>query len=990
MTPPVPVPSKAAIHALRGLALGSSCALGLIVEDRRRRISTLKTAVDNNKKIRTSRQYHGATEALRQAVEDAAVLSGQDIHWHYDAGPSISLEHGQYRATTEVRRPSNTQTDARTVDKEERNSVAEHQAKQLAPQDGPKPRMNSSERTGPRIHAIRPSVGLTTSTDSGGWARPARLSKSATPADKIAEILDLPVPSIKTRLQEPGMLATYKAAFIAGTKMRGASKKKQKEKLNEQWLNVSEALCTYCQENELWQDAQEILGVVVGFGEVDETRFYAHNPFSVIDSLLRDLEADGDAVAGKLDLATRLFVANFEHEPALNIDKISQVAQDLIPRLLQYHQIRQAHQVYWRVLKQLDQTADFTAWFIERLSQYGDHKSVIKYFRLNFTKAATKYTTFETTVNRVLDSVEAMRGARAEPVARALLQCSRFGLTPKAEWLQRLLQSHWDRYQDLQKSHEFFHELVNLGLLSTLKHPESVYQFMVKFAALDGHSQVALYYYEETLKLAPHMRNDVWLNGCMTLTKAKHGCWDDVYLDYSEMRQYARSQPAAYSQAFVALLKVFLDSHTVAETEDFIQTYVEKMDVRLHRYVITLVANKYGEVHDYEGLLAWLQYCRSQGLELDAAFTNAILRNLRLKWKFPYRQLQRVYKRIRRLDLATVDLATTRIMHGAAMEEGNYAGTNIKKRLGTLGTSPSKLPYTFKSANERDVLHAMTEELLRGNPVRAVVIYKRALRFGMPWCPRCFRVAVKASLKRKGENFSITAKLISDTYAEGHDITGAASILIKSQITQFRGPFEEVMANLQSLTTRFESLGLTIESSVMTHAAIMSTQFKQHTRAVEFCRLAMEQSGATNPCFSRQSMRALLSAYWQTLDPVGLRWVVESLPSSPLAADKHAFHLLKSTRRHMLKWNPSSRVNEIIEILEDGIDRARQQRKVAIQVGSLMHNETLRIMSDAAGNIDLGRTEHGHRGQQTNHASDMEKTTLAPDMRTPASVQAYG
>ncbi|KXJ95756.1 hypothetical protein Micbo1qcDRAFT_157817, partial [Microdochium bolleyi] len=57
MTTPVPVPSKAAIRALRGLALGTSCAIGAIVEDRRRRISTLQTAISNKERLQSARQY---------------------------------------------------------------------------------------------------------------------------------------------------------------------------------------------------------------------------------------------------------------------------------------------------------------------------------------------------------------------------------------------------------------------------------------------------------------------------------------------------------------------------------------------------------------------------------------------------------------------------------------------------------------------------------------------------------------------------------------------------------------------------------------------------------------------------------------------------------------------------------------------------------------------------------------------------------------------
>lgn len=986
MTPPVPVPSKAAIHALRGLALGSSCAIGLIVEDRRRRISTLRTAVDNQKKIKTSRHYHGSTEAARHATDDAVVLSGDELHWHYRDGPLSGPEQDASRATARLLPPSKSETGARTRDTEDRIAPAKHHAERPVPEGEAQVRRKPLENAGSRINALRPSADLSRSKDSGGWASAAKMPVMSTPDEKIAEILDLSVSSIKAKLEEPGALATYKAAFMAAMQRRRAFKKK----LDHRWLNVSEALCTSCQEHDLWRDAHEILSDIVRSGELDEGRYYAHAPFAVIDSLLSNLEADGDAIVGKLHLASRLFLANFEDKPALHVDDVKNRGQDLISLLLRYKQMTQVHDVFWRVLKQLERTGDFTAWFIKNLHQHGDHKSVIKYFRLNFSKAATDTATFESTFNRVLTAVETLRGARAEPVARALAQqCNTAGLRPRAGWLIKLLQCHWDRHHDLQMSRDFFAEPLFQDLLSKLVNPEAVYQIMVKISVLAGNKEAALHYREETIRLAPGMQNNVWLNGYTTLMKAKNGLWDEVHDDFTEMKLYAQSQSEAYNQTFVAILKVFTESHTVAQTEEFIKLYVEEMDVRLHRYAVTLVANKYGALHDDLGFLAWLRYCRSQGLALDAAYTNAILRNLRLEWKLPFEVLVKLYKSIRHLDPVMVDDVTIRIMHSSAMEEGNYSGRDLSRRLRILGPLPSNLPHKFRSANERDVLHAMTEVVLRGKPVRAVVMYKRALTFGMPWCPKCFRVAVKASLQRAGDNFGRTTKLISETHAEGHDITDAASMLIKAQITQFRGPFEEVMRNLRALITRFEALGLTIESSVLTHAAVMATQCHQHSRAVDFCMLAMEQSGATNPCFSRQNLRALLSAYWQTLNIDGLRWLVDSLPSSPLAADKKAFGLLKSAKRHMKQWEQSARVEEMMGILQTGINHARQERARKVKFGAMMAKETLRIMSDAAEDLDMARAEDNYRRRESNRASDMEKT-LVPGMRARSSVEAYG
>jgi hypothetical protein len=328
-------------------------------------------------------------------------------------------------------------------------------------------------------------------------------------------------------------------------------------------------------------------------------------------------------------------------------------------------------------------------------------------------------------------------------------------------------------------------------------------------------------------------------------------------------------------------------------------------------------------------------------------------------------------------------------MHSAAMEEGNYSGVNARQRVRMLGASPSKLPYSFRSANERDVLHAMTEELVRGKAGKTVIIYKRALRFGMPWCPKCFRVAVKASLQQEGDNFGMALRLIGEAHEKGHDVTEAAAVLIKAHINQFRGPFEEVMAKLHIMITRFESFGVSVDASILTQTAIMSAQFGQFDRAVSLCKLAMEKIGATNPCFSRQSLRALLLAYGQTLDTSGLRWVVESLRSSGLARDKTAFKLLKETMRHMTKWKTSTRVDEMIEILQSGLDLARQDREAHIKTGTTMYNETLRIISDAVGALNNGQGEHGAEKKLDIHERRATKG-LTPDFQAQATIEAYG
>ncbi|SPO05981.1 uncharacterized protein DNG_08670 [Cephalotrichum gorgonifer] len=68
--PKVPLNPKATTHALRGLALGTSCSLVFLSEERRRRLELARTLVDNGRLIKSLRCYSaGGAEAVQVQVQ---------------------------------------------------------------------------------------------------------------------------------------------------------------------------------------------------------------------------------------------------------------------------------------------------------------------------------------------------------------------------------------------------------------------------------------------------------------------------------------------------------------------------------------------------------------------------------------------------------------------------------------------------------------------------------------------------------------------------------------------------------------------------------------------------------------------------------------------------------------------------------------------------------------------------------------------------------
>ena len=87
----LPVPSEAALRALRNLALGTSCTVaftaGLLTEDRRRRIHVAREVHANAKKLRSSRKYHSAASPSAESSEEQGLRYRDDGFWQADLHP---------------------------------------------------------------------------------------------------------------------------------------------------------------------------------------------------------------------------------------------------------------------------------------------------------------------------------------------------------------------------------------------------------------------------------------------------------------------------------------------------------------------------------------------------------------------------------------------------------------------------------------------------------------------------------------------------------------------------------------------------------------------------------------------------------------------------------------------------------------------------------------------------------------------------------------
>ncbi|KAI1779775.1 hypothetical protein F4818DRAFT_400548 [Hypoxylon cercidicola] len=946
MPPSLPVPSKAAIHALRGIALGTSCAIGAIVEDRRRRISTLKTAISNKEKLKSAKQYHGTANPVALHL-DEAILAGDEVHWYQ--WDERSRTSGDYPMVKRVQRRNSTHYASRGA----RGTIP------LEPEDMSE---SSSSSTTAGAQLSSPQHTQRTAVPSpNGLFRPPTFPQTRTDSavTNALESLQTGKTTIaKQRSRKAGPLADIVTRILTSKDEERLDRALKKffelsqthcslKQFDDEWIALSAQLSKECQEKGRWEDASKVLSTTASAGPLDEHQFYAHEPIPIIEFWLRQVDENGRCPPEAITTASRLFLTTFKEKPHMKNADLERIGRKLFALniLLDRSSLSVAHKIYWRVVGLFENPVEFIGWAIQGLYRYEDYKNVVKYFLLNFSKMSPDPECYNKTVDCVISAVEDMKGWKASQTLRALERMKRplTGLL-RSRWLMRLLQAHWSHSQDFLGVVALFDEISSMGLLDKVSHPMGIYRVMVELSLKAGEDDRARSYYNVLIQKYPDMSGDVALKGYIALALAKAGDWDSVFDAFTEMRALRLGQEKEYGNTFIMVLKVFAETHPASEVRDFVSKYTNVLGVHMHRYMVTIVANKYGECHDVSGFMSWIMYCCRAGFALDSSLVNAVLHNCSTKWELSYPELQQVFLKIQELDPNLINDVTHRIMSRSALTAGRGRPSH-----GPLSRTiaVNKLAYVGRTTNRRDVYEAMNQVMHIGRPATVISIYKRALNFGMPFCRYCLRLAVLAALKNPNSGSNTAIALIHTAYEQGDDVSLAVSAFIRFQFNNIQASADEALLLMRNLIAQFEAMHIIIDTAVLTQMAIVCTRVGYFDRAIALCNLAAQRGGHANVCFSRQSIKAMLLAYSAQSDLEGMKKLIDDILVSKYSADRSVMLYLKSNRRTVQKYHPSATRDALLDTIEYGLETVGTGRAKDREDGKMISQETLRIMQEA-------------------------------------------
>ena len=1009
MSSSLPVPSKAALTALRGLVLGTSCTLALIAEDRRRKINNAVRVVENGQKIKSAKRYRAGGTALAVAMEEEALWDpgfGLALHQHSNnsepatpallftgerrnQGMQLGRQHGVVKMT-EAPAVGWMRAEAEV---EAEDDVAPEQTivHNTDSTNSPPPPSQSARRVKPPKRApVQLPPKLTTPPTSGpSWMHTTVNAKAlkayAFPTND--EIVAQVRRACDTK--DHRQIAAALRAVLEAMHHKAAP-----DNLDGPWIESTALLCRTCQEQGLLDDAAKLLYRVINWGPMEESAYVSHEPFALIDSLLARTELSEqtrDAYVANVDTAVNLFVPKFTDRPTGVNLQVYSLGRKLLEVCFSANRLHRIFGVHRRCnLVAGADSNDLTGWFLTKLHEKQDYTSVVKVFCSTFAQSSPTKASVHAIGDMVVDSVELAHNHRPEDVFNTLQSiCASLGdtrLNPK--WVIKLFVSHWKKHGNFGEIEAMFEQLQSPRLEDTVYRSENIYRVMVELALEAGEAAKADSYFAAAVAQEGALASDVRLLGVTARFHAAAGDWDAVRADFEAMNQSGTPSDKAYGQVFVPVLKAYAERHTVRETEAFLKSYVDELKVPLCSFTVTLMAKQYGAARDVDSLIGWLDYCSQADFPVDAAFSNSILVRCRRQWKLPFRDLRTLFRKLQVLNPDFVDKHTEQIMADAALTDSKHGGKAAKGRLLSLRVDVNKAPHHGKHAPVEDVIMAMKEALACKCPLRALRIYKRAFHLNMPYSEQALRLAIRAQLTAAPKNYTEAYELLrkaSSRNAESRnpssrtaDITPVTTSLLAhhlSTITSTATTPASAETTIQSALAQYRASGHPLTPAILNRAALACLGAGHFRGAVAYALQAADTSSPAGAaagggaCFNLPNFRVLLAAYAELLDVEGLRDTVARGVAAPYGQEAACRSALRHARsRVMLSTaRPGATREERVaarEVLEGGIGRCVEGRRRLRGEGRRLEEEAVRIMRRAARDmeVDMGAGGSGWAG----------------------------
>ncbi|ROT39417.1 hypothetical protein SODALDRAFT_332860 [Sodiomyces alkalinus F11] len=943
MSAPSPVPSKAAIRALRGLLFGTSCSIVLLAEERRRRISIARSAVENGRKLKSLRRYSSAGAATLEALREEAATDPTFGNW--------SLSTSSYTISPEseaLRRSDSNWNDEDVLDlgpdpRQPRLSVRRKGVRSGSTRKHPNERdaettpSNSQTSDSPHTYAVRSSDQRTeahfTLTQhslprtkifvdaSQSGANASQLSIKAALDEFWASNRDkMRVDSTLRQLQiHPDVVQPDRSAPSAALQLlrRAYDDVSHAEDVPTWYLELSRLLCLACQHEGDYDVAGRILDILVRHGPLRLEDYTAHRPFKIMRSLMFRPVRDANESKDQIDLVARLFLADIPD------DQDSRTAYAALARKVVTKYVVLGHfdaaSEFFELSQRICQFKTETViWFIDHLQRSGHHVEAIDAFVRSFHNSSDLSDRPDLEYDSILHSVISTNGYRALEIFQSMhwLQGDRAFHAKSAALIQiiQIIQRCWESSKNYERTNCLFEELEANDFYG-FQNTYDIQSLMIRIDLEAGKMTVAQSRFFQLCAAYPQGKADIELRCAFSLPYAAVGDWRRVRAVFESARNMAPFDPVQqeqYDAAFSRVLQMFRKNHTWGETEEFVEDFIGNLGVTLDRSLVRSIADRHGRCRETRALAQWFGFCKEAGFVPDASFWADFLRTCRRQWGYGDSQIISLYRELKAFDVET---------------DFPEAEKLVKKLVGKNYKAPRlfrvRMASRLKPSDEPTAFGRMQLEAQKGQWRSVLSSYKRAVHNGMGYSARCLCLAVKASIHLDEGSSGMAMSLIQKAQIEGHDVSGAVVPLILADLERVEMEEREA-ADLEETRGRpypailriFEDLrkdGLRIEDAVFHKAAQVCLALRNYREAISICVFAAEQNGFRDLCYNVYNFSNLCQAFTIRHDYEQLRWMLDQLGKQEYRTWKRCRTSLKWMVHYLTKASQAEKAEYLRE-----------------------------------------------------------------------------
>lgn len=919
MTSPAPVPSKAAIHALRGIIFGTSCSIVLLAEERRRRISIARSAVENGRRLKSLKCYSSAASAALEAVHDDASAEVSTLNWSRHSRRDSETRWFQDKlefSDLDIDKPAPDPRIARF-----RRGYApappSGQADMLptyteTASDNPKTISRDDTNT-PRRRGLMPRRRLRTCVPLNTVSPP--ISQYWTSAIAAAPAASLEKLGIDLHTHEPAPTSPAAALQLV---RRAVATVHTSDPLPPWLLQLSETLSVACQRQDGHEVAGHILSLICSRGPISVEAFAAHKPLDVVQKLTSNDALYGlkrDALESQLRLSAELLSPTLEEgsrwgaEPAQ-----AATVRKLLEQLVKHAMVDTALSTFQQLRLKHNLGLSTSVAFIDQLWELGHHTQAINAF---VTLAESVGTSDEPLpIGAVPESLcehifRALKATQGFSVVDALAAMKKLQgeANPHlaARWMPDILQAYWAKTRHLNRTALLHaHMLQHVTSSSKNARRQASYQLtsaMVCILLDAGQLQQAQTEWQKLQLCSDRAADDLEVLAGFARYYAKAGQWDSVRSEFGQMSQIRASNPqwrtAGYDAAFRSVLDEYMRTHTWSECRRFVEEYVQDLNVPIHLGIVNKLVQWHGKCRDYKGIKSWLLFCESHGFELRTSFWNTLFTDAKDSWRYKPTQLVALYKELE-----------------SCMRGGEEDRAKLKRLIRDAASQESS-----EATKEPALLKQMDSALRRQRWSGVLNTYEattrdRADRVG----GRYLQLAVQSCIKLGLEDDA--SRYIQEARADGHDVSQATTTLYLAKLedieaaTQQRGasrlggrpsPYDAI----QRLFQRAQASAGRIDNVVFSKAAQVCLSLRSYREAISVCVTAAQTNGRDDLCYNVCNFANLSQAFVARHDYDKLRWLLERVQHKHYRAGRQCRRSLSRTAHYLKVASEQEKAEEL-------------------------------------------------------------------------------